>query len=364
MSTIYFEPVDIALAFFGLRMNIKTNRSKWFNQIWFTTVISLNTIQAIIVTFYSSFAISKDLQWLGYILPYVLSIVLKLYIRWRSRQIVESVTNVDRLLNTAQRHQLRNQSTRYIIGFLLTWMIYVIADVLYSISSNSLQQLWLPTCLTTDESNWTKSLLAVVLMADDMFLVFSTIYLSGALYLLMVSLMRHLTLGFYTLCLQVDMKRTIVYGDKLVDIYRTFNNIFDISPLVWVINVYVLTSGSIVFSLKQTGSAQDSPNISLLADFLSLIACVIYFTTILLIAASIVKTINEEKKLVIRKLSYHGLGQSMNIHYLISSIDTIDFKLTGQGLFKIERSMILHLFGSLITFSILFAQITGSKVLK
>ena len=88
---------------------------------------------------------------------------------------------------------------------------------------------------------------------------------------------------------------------------------------------------------------------------------VLYFTIVLFVASNQVESLNQTKETIVRQLWLISLTNPSVIP-LIKVLESVKLKLTGKELFTIDKTMFLNMFSSLVTFSILFAQITGVHI--
>ena len=343
--------INWTLAFNGLKL---FNDSTTIQLIWLIIVEFLNLLNVICFMLYQT---PIDLQWFLYFLTPMITIILRLYIYARNQRICRLLLAMDRLLLNTQRETLRKSCSRYAIGYLLIWLIYVGFNILYTLVGSTIQKSWLPNGLV-DESNWFKSAIAIVFIVADTLYMLPTICLTCALYLTMVTVVNEVSRSYFTACHQTgQIVDNIKKADSQVQVYDEFGRLFGLLPVTWCIFIYVQTIGTILTIFYMTSLSDDTLK-TLLYFLIPLIAGCGYFTVILWLAAKMADDLRKERLALIRKLCIQSMAND-NMNSLIRLINTIDFELTGNGLFTIEKTMFLNMFGQMITMSVLFAQITA-----
>ena len=327
--------------------------------IWLMLILILNVTHAILFIAYPT---SIDLQWLSYIVPFFVSIGLKIYLRIRGARIGQLLSTMDTFLIEDQRINLKKNCVLYLVGYLSTCLLYIIGNVYYTVSLG-LQTAWLSNWWSIDELDWSKSTFSLVLLINDSLFIIQFVFLTGVLYLTSLSMVSEVTKSYFEACVQTtNSTDMILKADQLLSMYEDFGRLFGSFSVTWCTLIYVQMCGVIVGAVQLSTSRDSSQTpTNWISDLIGLASNTGYITMILWLAARKVDYIRDEKQKLIRRLSLLSVDNRSVLNF-IQAIDTIDFELTGSGLFKIEPTMFLNMYGSLITFSVLFAQLTGANI--
>jgi len=368
MAPIYFRQTDYALTLFGLKLYNSSNLIKCFQLVLLTVFIIIDiTLTLHIMIFMRPI----NLQWIEYSTPPISAIVIKIFIYRKRRNIRQLLSTTEQWLSDQQIRLVTKISKRCLTTYLLIWLTFIALTNLWFFSNKDLQSVFLAD-IVIDRSDWSKWALSVVIMIGHYCSCWPSIYLTVSIYYLVLVIVRETTRSYFSSCLQnwflnkrslQDMKirNNIISGEGLVDIYDQFNQLFDLYPLIWCVLIYLKTSALILYFVNWSSGATSSSTIGWLVHLIDWMSTTVYFTLALHLATQVVSSIEKEKKVLIRQLSLQAV-ENPSINSLIKVIETLELKLTGYRMFNIEQNMFLPLFGSLITFSILFAQITGVRV--
>ena len=358
MAAAYFAPIDLVLSMNGLKLYINSNISKYFQIAILLIIISTNIIHL----FATEYGNSITLKHVGDMLPAILSILIKVYLYRKRESILRLLLTMNQLLTDRQIQELRKFSIKCLIAFVVPSFSYLICCVTWALSFDNIQGILSNS--VTDESDRSKSILAFIAIVGETLFTHTTIYLSGALYLVVLRTLSEINRSHYHSCLMSNqsdqIKHHIRNVQRLIGINDQFCRQFDLFPFLWCILLYVQSSGFIVRTVEwSSGSTNSESTLSIVTYLIeTCITDTFYFSIVLFVAAKQQESIRKTMQTIQIQLWLKSID-NRSVIPLINAIDLVGFELSGLGLFVVDKRMFLPMFGSIITFSILFAQITG-----
>ena len=262
MAAAHLAPIDLALSMNGVKLYIHSNISKYVQLVIFLIIITANIIQIIL----TQYGIPFNLKAVGDMLPQIFSVVIKIYIYRKRDVILRLLSTVNQFLNKQQIQELRKFSFKCLIGYFIPSVSYLILCVIWTLSFDNIQ--YIMSASVVDESDWSKSVLAVVVLIGDTLFTHTTIFLTGSLYLVVLRSLKEISKSYYHSCLLSEkkdqIKRHIRNCQRLIGINDQFGQIFDLFPFLWCMLLYVQTSGCIVRTIEwSSGSTRSESTISL-----------------------------------------------------------------------------------------------------
>ena len=203
----------------------------------------------------------------------------------------------------------------------------------------------------------------------DLFFSFSVVHVSDAqlvaavmVYCYLAYVIYKIQASFldYVMNERTTIRKFRIIWTEIVAIKDALEEDLNSIPLITIV-VLFQNFVTVVVVFSATSKAGSSANQTLKQliywAFQILIAIPILFTPFLV--SWINKKINDRFKSVQKKMVIEGLETDTESVLLMEDIkSSLDLNLTGYGMFKIDKELILPFFSSVITFSVLFMQMT------
>jgi len=156
---------------------------------------------------------------------------------------------------------------------------------------------------------------------------------------------------------QLVTQKYVIQYVTITKLQANFNQYFELYPFLWLSYLFMKASAALVFMFSSSTNTQ---LFFLLNEYIGLITYLLTFAaTIVVVSHQLEKTIEAKRNFV---SNCYGLGIVNETKFLIEILARNEFVLTGWSMFVINKHLILSFSGSLITFSVLFANLSGAPV--
>jgi len=283
------------------------------------------------------------------------------------------INEIDQFLDFAQRNKLSTIVCRWLLVLLVPVTFCTIAVVVFwsNIDKKSLLFKVSPLFLVFDDGHdtWYANVIIYGKLALEIGSHSVLLFLTGTIYVYFVN---SLSLAFELLCNKVEhwlssMKsvRKVDIGDifemrkTLQSLFEQFNQLMDIVPVTWCSIMFAITTGYIVFNIQHKKSQRMLEYVS---EFLFLLSFSGYFGIVIYHVSNVIDQMALRRDRLLTTLNEANCGNYVNqeqLNQIKVTINSLQLKLTGCKLFNVNRSMLLNMAGSLLTFCVLFVQLTG-----
>lgn len=349
-ATSAFKQVDLILLFSGSQLYRKSRVARVVNifRIVFVIYTYLIVIKNAIMLRHR-----VNLYYFSYDLVPVVVVGLHHLMLFRRHKYKEMIDDTISLVAPEKRMQLDNTIKRYVLLLIMPITTYCLALTMFAVKyPQEVIAKYLAFAFNIDEINVIAATMGVLLLV---FVTLLFLFATGILYISVIRSLKSAHDNHILKCLNCgtnkDVDRVIAFRDKLRLLYRKFDQLFNLFPVVWVAIMYFTLPGFLVFMSNR--KSRDQVIETLIIKTLSLMSFIGYFTVIIYIASSIADTIKLNKLNAITQLTskLHNNRNQVNYSLIIDCIQQCELRLTGFGLFKVNKRLILNMLGSLLTFS-------------
>lgn len=142
---------------------------------------------------------------------------------------------------------------------------------------------------------------------------------------------------------------------ELQSIKDTFNECFEFYPFVWLLHLFLNSSGQFVYILT---AIDDTFYFLYLFEYGTFLTYVVTLFGCLMIANNYVTDVRAAKQRLILDLITPD-NYSTPAELFINVLDRTNFELSVAGMFKVDRRLLLTFAEATVTFSVLFAGLVG-----
>lgn len=385
-----FKLLDYYLLIFGLKV-FESSKAEHRLNVFFRAHFIFNNYHTFVYHTLNFLQSDTDLYSLSYIILYFCIILTHHQAWYRLHEMRKLMTIIFDLAEPFELNKLHRASVIAFATIFVNNVLMAVSITLWWIPTGSLLatrnlccalrspsvQWWMHVivfykayCYAIFESNWLISTAVIYVFAVFAISLIERVFFHGKCVVLKQIMAAQLSSERVT---QVYRKLKMAYA-SVKCLHNLFDKLFNMLPVCWLGFLFFMLSGNMVIQVSAKSAAQangtytDAFDTSYRRSPLFLIsehiALFVFMATILVsiyVASSIVESMNKTRSnflfdIIVDCPSDH---QKSDMIYLI---DKNKLQLSGYNLFSVDKKLLLSFCAGLISFSVLFANLSGANI--